>query len=345
MLPIYREKDGVADQMQRNEEVFKVCRERLSKGAAVAMFPEGSHRGKKQLMTPLKKGFARLAFTSVEKDSRLMSLKIIPMGIDYSHFLEYQPRLILKIGVPIAIKDYWDQYLEDPNKAINQLVKAANDHLSSLMVDIRDEENYQVLIDLEPLFWNQESVHLDYEFTKYKKWTDQWVNFDEESKGLYRSYHVLLQEMQLSSLQVERFFHITWKQKCMYYIEWLPSFLGIVLYSPLYFLAENFIKKNIKDELFYNSIRLAIYTFLSPFYLLFLSGIAIFSFQNLSGLELAIGWFFSISLGLFVISWSKNKRKVRDSRRAAVISKKDPEKWEKLLNVRNEILTHGKEFL
>ena len=46
MLPIYREKDNVADQMERNEEVFKVCRERLSKGAVIAMFPEGSHRGK-----------------------------------------------------------------------------------------------------------------------------------------------------------------------------------------------------------------------------------------------------------------------------------------------------------
>lgn len=341
MLPIYREKDNVADQMERNEEVFKVCRERLSKGAVIAMFPEGSHRGKKQLLTPLKKGFARLAFSSIQKDERLMNMKIVPMGLDYSDFLNYQPRLVLRIGEPILLSEFWPAYLEDQNKAINQLVRVANERLSSVMIDIRSDEDYQMLLDLEPLFWNDESGSTASGFEEYKQWTDQWPSMSEEEKAPYYQYHRMLVDDDLTAMQVERKLSYNWRQQIWFWIESVPGIMGSFLYYPIYALAEWFIKKNIKDELFYNSIRLAIFTFLMPLYLLIIGAIGIITIPHLGVFDFGLGLLFIVSIGLFAISWSKKRWVRRDAMAGKKFAAQYPEKWDNLLIVRNQIKKNG----
>jgi 1-acyl-sn-glycerol-3-phosphate acyltransferase len=341
MLPIYREKDNVSDQMQRNEEVFKVCRERLSKGAVIAMFPEGSHRGRKQLLTPLKKGFARLAFSSIQKDERLMNLKIVPMGLDYSHFLNYQPRLVLTIGKPISLSEFWPTYLEDQNKAISQLVRAANESLSEVMIDIRDDEHYQMLIDLEPLFWNDSSISAQYGFAKYKDWTEQWLTLTQEEKSHFIRYHHLLSNAHISANEVERALSNNWRKGIGFWLECIPGIMGSALYYPMHALAEWFIRKNIKDELFFNSIRLAIFTFLMPFYLLLLGGFTKLMLPSIGTVDFILGLLFIVSLGLFAISWNKKRSIWMDARVGKRFAAKHPEQWDEIKQVRNQILKNG----
>ena len=339
MLPIYREKDNVENQMGKNEEVFKVCRERLSKGAVVAMFPEGSHRGKKQLMVPLKKGFARLAFSSVEKDQRLLNLKILPVGLDYSHFFEYQPRILVVIGEPISIADFWPLYQEDANKAINQLVKETNERLSSVMVDIKSDEGYDMLIDLEPLFWDDQNNFGHAEFLKYQKWVSDWPHCSEEEKQLFYRYHQMLNQMEISAAQVEHYLLSSWPVFISYWVEWIPAKIGQLLFFPLYGLTEYFIKKKIQDELFYNSIRLAFYTFLAPIYLLVLYTVFALLFPALPFFDKLMGGLFFVSTGLFLIAWHKTKRKVIGYRMGKSLS--NHERWNELIEVRNQIKKHG----
>jgi 1-acyl-sn-glycerol-3-phosphate acyltransferase len=341
MLPIYREKDNVSDQMQRNEEVFKVCRERLSNGAVIAMFPEGSHRGKKQLLTPLKKGFARLAFSSIQNDERLTSLKIVPMGLDYSHFLNYQPRLVLTIGKPISLSDFWPTYLEDENKAINQLVRAAHESLSEVMIDIRDDEHYQMLIDLEPLFWNDTTSSVQYGFQQYKQWTEEWLTYNEEERGLFVRYHHLLSNARISANEVERAFSYGWRQRIGFWLECIPGIMGAALFYPMYAFAEWFIRKNIKDELFFNSIRLAIFTFLMPVYLLFLGAFTKLILPLLGPFDFLLGLLFIVSIGLFAISWNKKRSIWKDAQVGKKFANQHPAQWEEIKKVRNQIKKNG----
>lgn len=342
MLPIYREKDQVADQMERNEAVFKVCRERLSKGAVVAMFPEGSHRGKKQLMTPLKKGFARLAFSSIEKDARLMNLRIIPMALDYSTFTEYQPRILLKLGAPIVLKDYWELYTTDSNKAVSQLVKDAAEQLSGLMIDIRDDEHYASIMDLAPLFCNDNGEPSAVGYAQFQQFVKSWDTLEESKRQFYLRYHALLKEMKISASCVERgHMKKKWKVQLNFVVEWFPALLGRICFSPLYGFTEWFIKKKVKDELFYNSIRLAFYTFLMPFYALLLLVVAKLILPNLSGLEILMGGMFVIAIGLFVINWNKINRVNMDITAARYAQRKYPELWREAMGLRNQIKSNG----
>ena len=42
-MPIYRQRDRVADIRKRNDIIFDVCVERLRAGAMMGIFPEGNH--------------------------------------------------------------------------------------------------------------------------------------------------------------------------------------------------------------------------------------------------------------------------------------------------------------
>ena len=335
MLPIYREKDKVADQSQRNEAVFEVCRTRLSKGAVVSMFPEGSHRGKKQLMVPLKKGFARLAFSSIEHDPKLMDLKIVPMGLDYSDFYQKHPRLILEIGQPIALKDFWPDYLEDNNKAINNLIKSVHQSLSNLMVDIKDEEDYTVLEEMAPAFDDLKHEGVVEGWQHYRDFCNNYHEIEEVEKDEIRSYHKKVSDLNLTVKEVEMSFKVSMKDWFFWILEFIPGRLGRLLFGPLSLFTENFIKKNVQDELFYNSIRYAFFTFLSPFYTV-LIWFVLLALLPISGLMnqlmlLAV----LISLGLFSISWSRYNLKIAAFFRIRRIKKSQANGWLELESVRN----------
>lgn len=337
MLPIYREKDQVVDQLERNEEVFKVCRERLSKGAVIAMFPEGSHRGKKQLMTPLKKGFARLAFSSIEKDPRLMNLKILPMAIDYSSFVDYQPVILLKIGEPIPLKNFWQQYSEDANKAVSQLVKEAADALSSLMVDIKCDEHYDELIALTPLFYHNLSKNRHDGFARFQRLVNDWSALKDDRKKEYLRYVQITKEMGITVNSLEMYEVAQWRFHFSYGIEWLPAALGRLAYGPLYWFTEKFIQKNVKDELFYNSIRLAFFTFLTPIYWLMMIGITYWLLPEISALELVIVFLFFLAIGLFSLSWNKTKKIREDFLMANRAQRRFPELWQEAMELKRKI--------
>ena len=55
MLPVYRERDKVEGMFDKNDQIFKECYARIASGAVIALFPEGTHRGRKQLFQ-FKKG-------------------------------------------------------------------------------------------------------------------------------------------------------------------------------------------------------------------------------------------------------------------------------------------------
>ena len=335
MLPIYREKDKIADQSQRNEAVFEVCITRLSKGAVVSMFPEGSHRGKKQLMVPLKKGFARLAFSSIERDPKLMDLKIVPMGLDYSDFYQKHPRLILEVGQPIALKDFWADYQEDNNKAINNLIKTVHQSLSNLMVDIKDEEDYTVLEEMAPAFDKLKHDGVVEGWQHYRDFCNNYHEVEESEKDEIRSYHQKVTALNLTVKETEMFFKVRMKDWFFWLVEFIPGRLARLLFGPLSFFTENFIKKNVQDELFYNSIRYAFFTFLSPLYTLMMWGVFL-SLLPITGLMnqlmlLAV----LISLGLFSISWSRYNLKIATVFKVNRVKKNHTERWNELVSIRN----------
>src|SRR5689334_8426071 len=81
LLPVYRTSEGV-ENLGHNYTTFAACRETFEKGGIVLIFSEGRCENEWKLR-PLKKGTARLAITSWEKN---IPLRVIPTALNYSSF-------------------------------------------------------------------------------------------------------------------------------------------------------------------------------------------------------------------------------------------------------------------
>ena len=142
ILPAYRIRDGY-DQLDRNKETFEEAEKTLLNRASIGIMPEGN-QGEERNIRPLVKGIFRIAFSAQQKMPPGMSVKIIPIGIEYGHIVEYQRSLILKIGAPIDLADYMHLYNDNQVKATNELKSTLRNSLESLTVHLPTGENYPI---------------------------------------------------------------------------------------------------------------------------------------------------------------------------------------------------------
>jgi 1-acyl-sn-glycerol-3-phosphate acyltransferase len=141
ILPVYRIRDG-KDKLKQNEQSFDTVVELLAHGRSVGLFPEAEHSNKRHLL-PLKKGVPRLAFLAEGKHAFKLGLKIVPVGIYYSHYESMGSVLHLKFGTPLAVSDFRDAFLESPQKAHLVMRDELSQALKSLAIDIRDLDWYE----------------------------------------------------------------------------------------------------------------------------------------------------------------------------------------------------------
>jgi len=140
ILPIFRMRDG-KESLKQNEAVFEKAVEVLRKRRYLVIYPEASHKGIRKLR-PLKKGITRIAFMAEEASNYSLDVKIVPVGINYQDYYEFRTDVLINFGKPISVREYRAQYEENPQKANHELVQRVTEELSSLIIDIRDTENY-----------------------------------------------------------------------------------------------------------------------------------------------------------------------------------------------------------
>ena len=274
MLPVYRERDNVGDMRDKNAEIFEECFRRLNNGSWVCLFPEGTHQGKKRLLLPLKKGVGRMIIGTFEANADLEKIRIVPVGLEYEEHIKKDGNILIRIGEPVTLskEDY-----NTANKAIwaNQLVADITAHLHAVMTDIQDEENYENVLTI------QEGFHVAF---PDNDWHENIITFQDaynagklDDAALMETAKKLNESSEALNLTVREFY----KSKQSIFLSLLtltifsPAILiGRLLYGPLSWFTENFVQKNIKDVLFYNSIRVSFKTFLGLFFTLIYAGIA-----------------------------------------------------------------------
>ncbi|HXU81733.1 MAG TPA: lysophospholipid acyltransferase family protein [Polyangia bacterium] len=145
-VPVYRAHDKQASDQDRaaaNERTFAVCRERLSKGAALALFPEGVSHSDPQLK-PLKTGAARIALSAerehTERTGQPLGLLVVPVGLGFEAKAIFRSRVLVVVGQPIPVAERLAEYRRDERGAVDRLtddVKAALDEVV-LQAESRD---------------------------------------------------------------------------------------------------------------------------------------------------------------------------------------------------------------
>jgi 1-acyl-sn-glycerol-3-phosphate acyltransferase len=151
IMPVYRIRDGY-ENLKKNDEVFVKTTEVLqNKLNPLCLFPEGNH-GDKRRLRGLVKGLFRIAFIAQEGYGQEPGIKIIPVGIDYSHYTHFRADVFVNIGKPIEVAEYWTAYQENPVQGINLLKERYAAEVSRLMIDIRTEEFYDSYMALRTIF-------------------------------------------------------------------------------------------------------------------------------------------------------------------------------------------------
>lgn len=118
ILPVYRISEG-AENLNQNYSTFEQCREIFRKNGIVLIFSEGLCLNEWKLR-PLKKGTARLAFSSWEDG---IDLTVLPLGINYDSFNSFGKSIILNAGKSFN----WDDF--DRKKLNGHSISEFNDKL------------------------------------------------------------------------------------------------------------------------------------------------------------------------------------------------------------------------
>ena len=140
ILPVYRIRDGYQN-LQLNDDIFRKTLDVLKNHNGIGILPEGNHMGRRRLR-PLKKGIARIAFQAKEACKDEIEIQIVPIGLNYSNYINLRSRLLIRIGDPIDINKHLDLYNQNPALAYNALIEDLEIGMKKEMIQIDDETCY-----------------------------------------------------------------------------------------------------------------------------------------------------------------------------------------------------------
>ncbi len=149
IMPIYRIRDG-AEGVRKNEEIFRTLLGVLSREHGIAIMPEGSHAGIRRIR-PLVKGIFRIAFKAQEQAGTRDTVKIVPVGIDYSHYLNFRSRVLVIYGPAIDVLDYYRDYLENQPVTVNRFRNHLREEMKRITIHIDTDEFYELYMGLRTL--------------------------------------------------------------------------------------------------------------------------------------------------------------------------------------------------
>lgn len=349
ILPIYRIRDGI-DSLQNNDAVFEQAVAVLEDSKRLAILPEGNHFGQRRLRV-LKKGLARIAFQAEERHNFELDIQIVPVGLDYGHYINFGHGLMVKFGKPFSIAPFKDLYLENKQKGMNALMHELRKQMIPNMLHIDDSGNYNEIDDIKEVYIN----YLD----RHKK------VFNNHWERVKRSQKVADNLIALKNTNEQKFFDLADKAK---YIRknvnrlklrlWTihqkkyPALINVFQYLLLLLLAPVFLlgfitnigpfylpvlaAKKIKDPQFVSSIRfvVALVTF-TLFYLIYLVLLLFF----LKPFYLALGIFVIIPfIGYFSYTYYVWFKKVVAQSRVNHLHRTKNKIWSKIQAYRLQII-------
>ncbi len=266
MLPIYRQRDGV-DTIKMNQKTFDNCYDILKNKGNIIIFPEGNHNYKKALR-PFKKGASRIALGAAEKYDYKIDLKIVPLGIDYEDHFRMNGNLYLNAAEPIAVSEYVEDYKSNPSETINKLSERVYNTLRDLIINIKDDENYDQLYYLlhrVPLADNIKSVRD--KFNNRRERLKKLEKLKSEDESLYHNYMDISKRLKYEMDKYSIRPYLLHKNP--------PSFIKLISFSLLiicffpvhlagltfnylpYKIPVWFVNKNVRDKHFHGSLKMA----------------------------------------------------------------------------------------
>jgi 1-acyl-sn-glycerol-3-phosphate acyltransferase len=145
MLPVYRTSEG-PENLGINYETFDSCKDIFRKNGIVLIFSEAKSINEWHLR-PLRKGTARLAFSSWEEN---IPLEVLPVGINYSSFRRFSKNVFINFGDAITKHDF--DLNHGDGRRFQSFTSKLQDHLHPLVfeIDKNDIQKQKHLLEKKP---------------------------------------------------------------------------------------------------------------------------------------------------------------------------------------------------
>jgi 1-acyl-sn-glycerol-3-phosphate acyltransferase len=263
MLPVYRIRDGY-ENLRHNDETFIETLKVMQHRNGLVILPEGNHEGFRKLRQ-LKKGICRIAFLAEEATNFTLNVKIIPVGLEFSHYWRFRQVLTVVYGKPISVSQYYDLYREDPHKAFAELRDHLSAEMKKLIVHIENTDDYEAIDELRSIINGKYSDNIRFP----KLFRDNVLitkvnNLRESDNEEYR--HICQESLTVKTLSEK--LHLTYRllSKNRHPMHWLIAASFFLLVSlPVFIIgaALNSIiielpkikTKKLKDRMFISSLQ------------------------------------------------------------------------------------------
>ena len=126
-----------------NVGAFDECHRALRKGAAIAIFPEGTTHDQPQL-SRLRTGAARIVLGARAAGAR--GVCVVPVGLTFPDKIALRSSVLVQVGEPIDIDvKYADVESEDDQEAVRRLTEEIETGLRAVSPDFADVEEWWAL--------------------------------------------------------------------------------------------------------------------------------------------------------------------------------------------------------
>jgi glycerol-3-phosphate O-acyltransferase / dihydroxyacetone phosphate acyltransferase len=234
MIPIYRFRDGFSE-MRQNTASLETISAALCANKKVMIFSEGTTETVKRLR-PLQKGLARMAFQNWEAHGDT-DLQVLPVGFTYNKPHRFRAEAYIEIGEPIALRNYYAAYQENPNRAITQLTADTAAAMRPLIVHIEKHSNDALAELLLQLYHNSFPEPVFPVFVPSNKRLMAMREIGSNLNQLPENEHVALNEKSalyfktlsekdISDLGIAQPEHAAWQTKVALLIGLLPFGIG-----------------------------------------------------------------------------------------------------------------------
>lgn len=349
IMPIYRIRDG-AENLAKNEIIFERSINVLRQKGVLALFPEGTHTFKRQIL-PHKKAVPRIAFMAADKIGFDSDIQIVPVGIFYSHYWKFGRKQIVRFGKPIPLADFENSYKENQASANIMLRDRIHNDTMPLIMNFNSKPHYDGMEAVREICSN---ALLEKKRLKKNVWNQyvsdcemvDRINFftkenPEEATALGNKALSFLEKVKSEKL---RAWLIDRKEEkaskivlnTLFLIITLPFFAaGFIINVLPFFLSDFITRKAVKDIAFHGSVFYVAGLVLFPLFYLIEILIAWLVFHA--------GWYVVLALiaapfiGKFAFMWYIGFRKTWGRIKWLYMKKFRKNDYEELSRIKSEI--------
>lgn len=316
ILPVYRIKDGF-DNLKSNDWIFNKTVDVLRNNNGLVILPEGDQEGFRRLRQ-LKKGICRIAFHAVSATGFSLNIKIVPVGIEFTHYSRIRQVLTVVYGKPVELSQFYDSYNLHPQRAMNELKHKLSEEMEKIMVHIESDKDYEALDELRSLVNGRFSDDIDFpKLFRDRILINKLNRLRTSSEDIYRKICFLSLEIKNKAKEMKTDYRLLEKKKhslagmaggIAALILTLPLFLYGVAFNFIFYEIPNLTLRKVKDEHFHGSVKYTISLLLA---LLLMPIYLILSFIFVSPWWLAFLVFLTIPLtGLYAWSYYLLSRRI-----------------------------------